>query len=112
MIRIIFLIIFYFYFLSAKNNSFNLLCFFAFSKIIFVIFSFFKTILSIMLVEMISIMSGVDTTIMAAGANLATTLATMLCFAYLYHYYKSFKTEIAWEIKSTVNHKPTRIRKT
>ncbi len=73
---------------------------------------FFKTILSIILVEIISIMSGVDTAIMAAGANLATTLATMLCFAYLYRYYKSFKTEIAWEIKSTVNHKTTRIRKT
>ncbi len=73
---------------------------------------FFKTILSIILVEIISIVSGVDTAVMAAGANLATTLATMLCFSYLYRYYKSFKQEIAWEIKSTVNYKPTRIRKT
>lgn len=73
---------------------------------------FFKTILSIILVEMISIMSGIDTAAMAAGANFATTLATMLCFAYLYCYYKNFKKEIAWEIKNTVNHKPTRVRKT
>ncbi len=72
----------------------------------------FKTILSIILVEMISIVSGVDTAVMAAGANLATTLATILCFSYLYRYYKSLKKEIAWEIKSTVNHQPTRIRKT
>lgn len=72
----------------------------------------FKTILSIILVEIISIASGVDTTIMAAGANLATTLATALCFAYLYKYYRSIKKEIAWEIKNTVNHKATRIRKT
>lgn len=73
---------------------------------------FFKTVLSILLVEIISIVSGVDTTLMAAGANLATTLATILCFSYLYRYYKSTKKEIAWEIKSTVNHKATRIRKT
>ena len=72
----------------------------------------FKTILSIILVEIVSIASGVDTTIMAAGANLATTLATILCFSYLYRYYKSFKKEIAWEIKNTVNHQPTRIRRT
>ena len=73
---------------------------------------FFKTVFSIILVEMISIASGVDTTIMASGANLATTMATILCFIYLCHYYKSIKREIAWEIKNTVNHKATRIRKT
>ena len=43
----------------------------------------FKTVLSIILVEMIATISGVDTAIMAAGANLATTLATFLCFFYL-----------------------------
>lgn len=52
---------------------------------------FFKTILSVILVEMISIMSGVDTTLMAAGANLATTLATVLCFAYLFQYYRRYE---------------------
>ena len=72
----------------------------------------FKMVLSIILVEFISMVSGSDTTIMAAGANLATTLATFLCFGYLYRYYKDMRKEIAWEIKNTVNHKPTRIRKT
>lgn len=72
----------------------------------------FKTILSIILVEMISITSGVDTALMAAGANLATTLATITCFAYLYKYYQKMKKEISWEIKHTINHKATRVRKT
>lgn len=73
---------------------------------------FFKTIFSILLVEMLSIVSGVDTTIMAAGANLATTLATILCFSYLYRYYQNMKKQIAWEIKNTVNHQSTRVKKT
>lgn len=73
---------------------------------------FFKTVFSIILVEIIAITSGVDTTIMAAGANLATTMSTAFCFAYLYKYYKDMKKEISWEIKNTVNHKPTRVRKT
>lgn len=72
----------------------------------------FKTILSVILVEVISVVSGVDTTIMAAGANLATTLATILCFSYLLRYYRDMKKEIAWEIKNTVNHSPTRVRRT
>lgn len=72
----------------------------------------FKTISSIMLVEVIAIISGTDTVVMAAGANLATTLATGLCFSYLYKYYKSEKKEIAFEIKNSINYRPTRIRKT
>lgn len=32
---------------------------------------------------MVALTTGTDTTIMAAGANLATTLATVLCF-YIY----------------------------
>jgi len=73
---------------------------------------FFKTVMSVILVESIAMTTGVDTTIMAAGANLSTTLATILCFFYLYRYYKSMKQEIAWEIKNSVNYRPTRIRKT
>lgn len=73
---------------------------------------FFKTVLSVILVEFIAMISGTDTVIMAAGANLATTLATFLCFFYLYKYYKIMKKEIAYQIKNTVNYKPTRIRKT
>ena len=72
----------------------------------------FKTALSVVLVETIAIASGVDTAIMAAGANLSTTLATFLCFFYLCSYYRAMKKEIAWEIKSSVNYRPTRVRKT
>lgn len=73
---------------------------------------FFKTVLSVILVEIIATVSGTDTSVMAAGANLATTLATFLCFFYLYQYYKTMKKEIAYEIKMSKNHKPARIRKT
>lgn len=72
----------------------------------------FKTVLSVILVELMAAISGVDTALMAAGANLATTLATFLCFFYLYKYYSSMKKEIAWEIKNSVNYTPTRVRKT
>lgn len=72
----------------------------------------FKTVLSIILVESIAIISGVDTTMMAAGANLATTLATFLCFFYLYRYYQKMKKEIAYEIKHSTNYTQARIRKT
>ncbi len=72
----------------------------------------FKTALSVILVELTAIVSGVDTTVMAAGANLATTISTFLCFFYLYRYYTVMKKEIKLEIKNTINHKPTRIRKT
>lgn len=72
----------------------------------------FKTVLSVILVELMATISGVDTALMAAGANLATTLATFLCFFYLYKYYSNMKKEIAWEIKNSVNYTPTRIRKT
>ena len=67
----------------------------------------FKTVLTVMVVELIVMIYGIDTTFMAAGANLATTLSIFLSFAYLYLYYK----EIAIEIKNTVNYKPERIIK-
>lgn len=65
----------------------------------------FKTLLTIILVEIIAIISHVSTQWMAAGANLATTLATFIGFAYMYLYYKSIRKEIALEIKETVNYK-------
>ena len=46
---------------------------------------------------------------MAAGANLATTLATFLGFSYLFLYYRSERKEIAAEIKNTVNYKYERV---
>ena len=70
----------------------------------------FKTALTIILVEIVAIISNVSTEWMAGGATLATTLATMSGFGYLYLYYKVRKKEIATEIKSTVNYKYERVR--
>ena len=70
----------------------------------------FKTALTIILVEIVAIVSNVSTEWMAAGATLATTLATMVGFGYLYLYYKVRRKEIAQEIKSTVNYKYERVR--
>lgn len=70
----------------------------------------FKTALTIILVEIVAIISNVSTEWMAGGATLATTLATMAGFGYLYLYYKTRSKEIATEIKSTVNYKYERVR--
>ena len=53
-----------------------------------------------------------DTVVMAAGANLATSLSAFTCFMYLVNYYRTIRPIIANEIKNTVNYKPTRIRRT
>ena len=70
----------------------------------------FKTALTVILVEIVAIISNVSTEWMAGGATLATTLATFAGFAYLYMYYKVRRREIAAEIKSTVNYKYERVR--
>lgn len=69
----------------------------------------FKTTLTIILVEMIAIISNASTEWMAGGATLATTLATFAGFGYLYLYYQTRKVEIATEIKATVNYKYERV---
>ena len=69
----------------------------------------FKTLLTIMVVELVAILSNVSTEWMAGGATLATTIATFSGFAYLYLFYKTRQTEIATEIKSTVNYKYERV---
>ena len=48
----------------------------------------FKTLFTIIIVEVVVVIKGIDTTIMAAGANLATTFSIVLTFAYLGLYYK------------------------
>lgn len=70
---------------------------------------FFKTVFSVIIVEFIAITTGVNTEVMAAGANLSTTLATIMCFIYLYKYYKKMRKEIAWELKRNTKYKRTRI---
>lgn len=71
----------------------------------------FKTLLTIIIVEVIAILSNASTEWMAAGANLATTLATFLGFSYLFMYYKNERKEIAREIKNSVNYKYERVSK-
>ena len=70
----------------------------------------FKTLLTVIIVEIVAFVSGLNTKMMAAGANLATTLATFFSFGYLYMIYKSRGNERALEIQQTVNYKPERIR--
>lgn len=72
----------------------------------------FKTLFTIILVEIVVILSKKNTILMAAAANLATTVATFFSFTYIYIYYRKKKSEIAQEIKQSVNYKVTRIRKT
>lgn len=69
----------------------------------------FKTLLTIIVVEIVAILSNISTEWMAAGANLATTLATFLGFSYLMLYYRNERKEIATEIKNTVNYKYERV---
>ena len=69
----------------------------------------FKTVLTIIFVEIIAILSNTSTELMAAGANLATTGATFLGFGYLFLFYRSQREEVAKEIKETVNYKHERV---
>lgn len=58
----------------------------------------FKTALTILVVEIVVLIYGTNVTIMAAGANLATTLSVILSFGYLGLYYKlNAKSEILRE---------------
>ncbi len=60
-----------------------------------------KTIFTVLIVEIVAICSGVNTNLMAAGANLATTLATVGSFLYLYMYYKVRRADLGKEIVSS-----------
>ena len=53
----------------------------------------FKTIFTIIVVEIVAVVSGSNTTLMAAGANLATTMAVVGSFLYLLSYYKVHKKD-------------------
>lgn len=58
----------------------------------------FKTIFTVIVVEIVAICSGANTNLMAAGANLATTLATVGSFFYLYVFFKMRREDLAKEI--------------
>ena len=72
----------------------------------------FKTLFNILLVEIVAKITKNNTMLMAAIANLATTVATIISFAYIYIYYRIRKKEIAVEISQSVNYVPTRISNT
>lgn len=65
----------------------------------------FKTILTIAVVEIVGFTTNLNTALMSAGANLATTLSVLLSFGYLTLYYNIYKKGIAEEIKNSVNYK-------
>lgn len=71
-----------------------------------------KTIFTIILVEFVARFSLNNKMLMSGVANLATTIATFISFSYIYLYYKLKRSEIAKEIKESVNYVPARIRKT
>lgn len=64
-----------------------------------------KTIFTIILVEYVAIISKTNTGLMAAGANFATTIATIGSFYYLYRYYKMRNKEIGREIRISRKYK-------
>jgi len=72
----------------------------------------FKTIFTIVFVELVARKTKNNTTLMAGIANLATTVATIFSFSYIFTYYRTKRLEIAVEISKSVNYVPTRIRKT
>lgn len=71
----------------------------------------FKTTITIAAVELIGMATKLDTTLMAAGANLATTLSVLLSFLYILLYYRSFKKVVAPKIKQGIHYQPERVKK-
>ena len=72
----------------------------------------FKTLFTIIFVEIVAKFSRNNTMLMAAVANFATTVATCFSFTYIFMYFRLKRKEIAQDIQQTVNYTPTRIRKT
>ena len=71
----------------------------------------FKTLITIIIVEYIGKISGNSTMVMAAGATLATTLATLFTLIYLYKYFTDRKKWVWQEVvSSTHNKKETTIK--
>lgn len=70
----------------------------------------FKTILTIVIVEIVAHITSTSTEMMAAGANVATTIATFSSFVYLFMYYRLKRKEIGREIEQTVNYKYENIK--
>ena len=71
----------------------------------------FKTLITILAVEFIGMSTGLNTTFMAAGANLATTLSVTLSFLYIIMYYRTFRKIVKPKIQETANYKSERVKK-
>lgn len=65
----------------------------------------FKTVLVIIIVEIVYKMTNGNTVWMAAAANVATTLSIFMSFMYLVRFYRITRTERAKELKEAVNYK-------
>ena len=62
----------------------------------------FKTIFTVLIVEQIATISSSNTILMAAGATLATTLATLSSLGYLYKYFVKFHHKIGIKNKGQI----------
>lgn len=69
----------------------------------------FKTVLTVVFVEIVAAISTTNTTIMAAGANLATTVSIIISFIYLYVLYKQQSKEINRKIRTNVRNEDTSV---
>lgn len=65
----------------------------------------FKTLFTILIVEQIACISCNSTILMAAGATIATTIATVFTLIYLYRYYVKRKKEMWQEVVSSKIHR-------
>lgn len=65
----------------------------------------FKTVLVIIIVEIVYKMTNGNTVWMAAAANVATTLSIFMSFMYLVRFYRMTRNERRNELKETVNYK-------
>lgn len=66
---------------------------------------FFRTIITIILIEYIARITGLNTKVMAGAAAISSTISEIICFMYLYKYYISMKKEIGNEIRRSINYK-------
>ena len=64
----------------------------------------FKTVFTIVIVELVATFSSSNTALMAAGANVATTLSTIGSFIYLFMYYRVRREDFAKERIKTKNY--------
>ena len=71
-----------------------------------------KTFITIVIIEISAIVSKLSNTEIICGiANLATTLANIVEFGYLYKFYREELNEIKYEIITSVNYIPIRTMK-